>query len=84
MFFKKPIRTIGIEVEPMLVKDNLKISLWDLGGQDEFHAFHDLVVPNLMTMEELVLLFHCAKSYAMKSPIMKSIWMKLRRSFDIG
>jgi len=46
-FFKRPIRTIGIEVEPMLVKDNLKISLWDLGGQDEFHAFHDLVVPSL-------------------------------------
>jgi GTPase SAR1 family protein len=42
-FSKKPIQTIGIEVESMLVKDNVKISLWDLGGQDEFHAFHDLV-----------------------------------------
>lgn len=31
----------------MLVKDDLTISLWDLEGQDEFHAFHDLVVPNL-------------------------------------
>ncbi len=57
----------------MLVKGELRISIWGLGGQDEFHAFHDLVVPNLNDNGELVLSFYCAKSYAMKTPIMKSI-----------
>ncbi|KAG0589509.1 hypothetical protein KC19_1G025200 [Ceratodon purpureus] len=40
------LRTTGIEVE-VLQRADLKISLWDLGGQDEFHAFHDLLIPNV-------------------------------------
>lgn len=38
--------TAGIEVQT-IVEDNVQISIWDLAGHEEFHAFHDLVVPNL-------------------------------------
>ena len=39
-------RTKGVEVVPINV-GSVKLSIWDMGGQDEFHAFHDLVIPNL-------------------------------------
>ncbi|KAJ7516750.1 hypothetical protein O6H91_22G069200 [Diphasiastrum complanatum] len=40
------LRTRGVEVN-FLVVGNTHMTLWDLAGQKEFHAFHDLVVPNL-------------------------------------
>lgn len=43
---RKDAQTIGIEVQ-VIVEDNVQISIWDLAGHEEFHAFHDLVVPNL-------------------------------------
>ncbi|KAG0593026.1 hypothetical protein KC19_1G299500 [Ceratodon purpureus] len=43
---RKESQTIGIEVQ-VIVEDNVQISIWDLAGHEEFHAFHDLVVPNL-------------------------------------
>ncbi|KAG0580046.1 hypothetical protein KC19_4G143600 [Ceratodon purpureus] len=43
---RKEPQTIGIEVQ-VIVEDNVQISIWDLAGHEEFHAFHDLVVPNL-------------------------------------
>ncbi|CAM6028635.1 unnamed protein product [Sphagnum balticum] len=39
-------RTLGIEKQDMIIKGDIQISLWDLGGQDEFHSLHDLVIPN--------------------------------------
>lgn len=43
---RKESQTIGIEVQ-VIVEDDVQISIWDLAGHEEFHAFHDLVVPNL-------------------------------------
>lgn len=43
---RKESQTTGIEVQ-MIVEDNIQISIWDLAGHEEFHAFHDIVVPNL-------------------------------------
>jgi hypothetical protein len=39
-------RTIGIQKQDMIIKGDIQISLWDLGGQDEFHSLHDLVIQN--------------------------------------
>ncbi|CAM6030936.1 unnamed protein product [Sphagnum balticum] len=39
-------RTRGIEIS--IMKDaNITISIWDMAGQEEFHAFHDYMMPNL-------------------------------------
>ncbi len=38
-------RTRGIEIS--LVKDSdIVVSIWDLAGQEEYHAFHDYMMPN--------------------------------------
>jgi hypothetical protein len=38
-------RTRGIEIS--IVEDaNITISIWDMAGQEEFHAFHDYMMPN--------------------------------------
>ena len=41
-------RTQGIEVGA-LKKDGIKVSLWDMAGQPEFHAFHDCMFPDIGT-----------------------------------
>jgi len=38
------IRTQGIKIK-VLEDDDTRISIWDLAGQHEFHAFHDLMFP---------------------------------------
>lgn len=38
------LRTQGIKIK-VLEDDDTRISIWDLGGQHEFHAFHDLMFP---------------------------------------
>lgn len=43
---KERPRTKGIEVTT-LERDGVKISLWDLAGQDEYRCFHDYVFPDL-------------------------------------
>ncbi|KAH9532570.1 hypothetical protein CY35_18G004900 [Sphagnum magellanicum] len=40
-------RTRGIEINVLLDHENQKISLWDLAGQEEYHAFHDMMMPDL-------------------------------------
>jgi hypothetical protein len=40
-------RTRGIEINVLLEHAKQKISLWDLAGQEEYHAFHDMMMPNL-------------------------------------
>ncbi|CAK9211957.1 unnamed protein product [Sphagnum jensenii] len=40
-------RTRGIEINVLLDHANQKISLWDLAGQEEYHAFHDMMMPDL-------------------------------------
>jgi GTPase SAR1 family protein len=39
-------RTRGIEIS-IVENANLTISIWDMVGQEEFHAFHDYMMPNL-------------------------------------
>ncbi|KAG0593020.1 hypothetical protein KC19_1G298900 [Ceratodon purpureus] len=38
-------RTRGIEVHKMVWED-MNMSLWDLAGQEEYHTFHDMMLPN--------------------------------------
>jgi hypothetical protein len=39
-------RTRGIEIS--IVEDaDITISIWNMAGQEEFHAFHDYMMPNL-------------------------------------
>ncbi|KAG0586746.1 hypothetical protein KC19_2G113800 [Ceratodon purpureus] len=38
-------RTRGIEVHKILW-DEMSISLWDMAGQEEYHTFHDMMLPN--------------------------------------
>ncbi|CAM6015569.1 unnamed protein product [Sphagnum balticum] len=40
-------RTRGIEINVLLDQEDRKISLWDLAGQEEYHAFHDMMMPDL-------------------------------------
>ncbi|CAM6061155.1 unnamed protein product [Sphagnum tenellum] len=40
-------RTRGIEINVLLDQEGQKISLWDLAGQEEYHAFHDMMMPDL-------------------------------------
>jgi hypothetical protein len=40
-------RTRGIQIKVLLDHDDQKISIWDLAGQEEYHAFHDTMIPNL-------------------------------------
>mgnify|MGYP002776083528 CR=1 FL=1 len=41
-------RTQGIEVQA-IEKDGIRVSLWDMAGQQEFHAFHDCMFPDIGT-----------------------------------
>ncbi|KAH9532569.1 hypothetical protein CY35_18G004800 [Sphagnum magellanicum] len=40
-------RTRGIEINVLLDHEDQKISLWDLASQEEYHAFHDMMMPDL-------------------------------------
>jgi hypothetical protein len=40
-------RTYGIEMRELKVKEGMNLSIWDMAGQEEFHAFHDFMLPNL-------------------------------------
>ena len=39
-------RTQGIEVQAMK-KDGIRVSVWDMAGQQQFHAFHDCMFPDI-------------------------------------
>jgi hypothetical protein len=39
-------RTRGIEVHGMSF-DDIMVTIWDMAGHDDYHSFHDLVIPNL-------------------------------------
>ena len=41
-------RTQGIEVQS-IKKEGIRVSLWDMAGQQEFHAFHDCMFPDIGT-----------------------------------
>ncbi len=40
-------RTHGIEIRELKVAEEVNLSIWDMAGQEEFHAFHDFMLPNL-------------------------------------
>jgi negative regulator of replication initiation len=40
-------RTRGIQIKVLLDHDDQKISIWDLAGQEEYHALRDTMIPNL-------------------------------------
>ncbi len=49
---KQDGHTQGIEISVMADVD-ITISIWDLVGQKEFHAFHDYMMPNLGSVVNL-------------------------------
>ncbi len=40
-------RTRGIQINVLVDDDDQKISVWDLAGQEEYHAFHESMIPDL-------------------------------------
>ncbi|CAK9869218.1 unnamed protein product [Sphagnum jensenii] len=40
-------RTRGIQINVLVDDEDKKISIWDLAGQEEYHAFHDTMIPDL-------------------------------------
>ncbi len=42
-------RTRGINIKVLMDNPDMKVSIWDLAGQDEYHAFHDMMLPDLST-----------------------------------
>ncbi|KAH8966290.1 hypothetical protein BDL97_03G018100 [Sphagnum fallax] len=42
-------RTRGIDIKVLVDNHDMKVSIWDLAGQEEYHAFHDMMLPNLST-----------------------------------
>ncbi|KAH9567132.1 hypothetical protein CY35_03G015100 [Sphagnum magellanicum] len=42
-------RTRGINIKVLVDNRDMKVSIWDLAGQEEYHAFHDIMLPNLST-----------------------------------
>jgi GTPase SAR1 family protein len=42
-------RTRGINIKILVDNRDMKVSIWDLAGQEEYHAFHDMMLPNLST-----------------------------------
>ncbi len=40
-------RTRGIEVHSLKSSEGLRWSIWDMGGQEEFHGFHYFMLPDL-------------------------------------
>ncbi|CAK9235493.1 unnamed protein product [Sphagnum troendelagicum] len=41
------LRTRGIEIWGLKNNAGIRLSIWDMGGQEEYHAFHDFMFPNL-------------------------------------
>jgi len=41
------LRTRGIEICGLKNNAGIRLSIWDMGGQEEYHAFHDFMFPNL-------------------------------------
>ncbi|KAH8955519.1 hypothetical protein BDL97_08G143500 [Sphagnum fallax] len=41
------LRTCGIEICGLKNNAGIQLSIWDMGGQEEYHAFHDFMFPNL-------------------------------------
>ncbi len=41
------LRTRGIEICGLKSNAGTWLSIWDMGGQEEYHAFHDFMFPNL-------------------------------------
>ncbi|CAK9220618.1 unnamed protein product [Sphagnum troendelagicum] len=39
-------RTRGIDIKVLVDNHDMKVSIWDLAGQEEYHAFHDMMLPN--------------------------------------
>jgi hypothetical protein len=40
-------RTRGIEVHSLKSSEGIRWSIWDMGGQEEFHGFHYFILPDL-------------------------------------
>jgi hypothetical protein len=65
------LRTCGIEIFGL--KNNVGIRcIWDMGGQEEFHAFHDFMFPNLSDTGNL-------SSFLLVSSPFKNVYMDAKK-----
>jgi hypothetical protein len=64
-------RTHGIEICELKVTEGVNLSIWDMAGQEEFHAFHDFMLPNLdgTSYPSLFLLVCCPSKHVQGDPI---------------
>jgi hypothetical protein len=60
----------------MIFKGDIQISLWDLGGQDEFHSLHDLVIWNTNVQGIVSSFFYFANLFTTKKNV-KINWMNI-------
>ncbi|KAG0562159.1 hypothetical protein KC19_9G122400 [Ceratodon purpureus] len=75
----KEERTRGIEVHKMLW-DDMSISLWDMAGQEEYHTFHDMMLPNRSSSADSCFYFIvCNPSDAIQCLIEKEPMSQLKR-----
>ncbi len=68
-------RTQGIKIKTLVDNDKHKISLWDLVGQKEYHAFHDMVIPNLSFQENVSYFLLLCNPFDQKTSNQKSMEM---------
>ncbi|CAM6015571.1 unnamed protein product, partial [Sphagnum balticum] len=66
-------RTRGIEINVLLDHANKKISLWDLAGQEEYHAFHDMMMPDLSSQGNVSFFLLVCNPFDRKSGERKSL-----------
>ncbi|KAG0591028.1 hypothetical protein KC19_1G143600 [Ceratodon purpureus] len=68
-------RTRGIEVHKMVWED-MNISVWDLAGQEEYHTFHDMVLPNRSTIGDCCFYFIVCNPRRVVQHLNKQVQMK--------
>jgi GTPase SAR1 family protein len=66
-------RTHGIDVNILVNDDDRKISIWDLAGQEEYHAFHDMMIPDLSSQGNPCFFLVVCNPFHMKSNGKKSL-----------
>jgi GTPase SAR1 family protein len=66
-------RTQGIEINVLFDHANQKISLWDLAGQEEYHVFHDMMMPDLNSQRNVSFFLWVCNPFNKESRARKSL-----------
>jgi hypothetical protein len=65
-------RTQGIKINVLLDDTDQKISLWDLAGQEEYDAFHNMMMPNLSSQGNVSFFLLVCNPFDRESGVRKS------------